>query len=170
MVEDSGARNPSVTGLPKHLRPRWRYLAVAIETWPDASVSRQSFQRRCRSAVGSLLGDVGRSRLSLSVLHFEVGDGTGEAVVRVRRGETGRARAALACLESVEGHEVGLRVRGVAGTVRACEEKYLGRAGEPTRQRSVVFENVESDAVVRDGRVDVRRDDAFAGATTVDLQ
>ncbi|MEF8775098.1 MAG: Rpp14/Pop5 family protein [Haloarculaceae archaeon] len=156
--------------LPKHLRPRWRYLAVGLETWPDAAISRGDFQRRARDAAGALLGDVGNAGLDLSVLHFEVGDGTGEAVVRVRRGQVDRARAALACVTEVDGHELGLRVRGVAGTVRACEEKYLGRAAESMRHRSVVFENVESDAVLRDGRVDVRRDGAFAGATTIDLQ
>ncbi|MFC6754912.1 ribonuclease P, partial [Halorubrum tibetense] len=31
--------------LPKHLRPRWRYLALGIEAWPDADVDRRAFQR-----------------------------------------------------------------------------------------------------------------------------
>ena len=26
--------------LPKYLRPRWRYLGVGIESWPDADVDR----------------------------------------------------------------------------------------------------------------------------------
>jgi ribonuclease P/MRP protein subunit POP5 len=155
--------------LPKHLRPRWRYLAVGLETWPDADLDRGTFQRHCWWAAQDLVGDVGSAALDLSVLRFELAEGSGRAVVQVRRGEVDRARAVLACLDEVDGHDVGLRIRGVGGTVRACEEKYLGREAEPTRQRSVVFENVESDAVVRNGRVDVRRDDAFAGATTTDL-
>jgi ribonuclease P/MRP protein subunit POP5 len=133
-------------------------------------VGRRAFQRACREAVESLHGDVGAAGVDLSVHRFDLDGGVGRAVVRVRRGEVDRARAALACLDAVDGAAIGLRVRGVAGTVRACEEKYLGRAAESSRQRNVVFENVESDAVVRDGRVDVRREEAFAGATTTDLQ
>ena len=29
--------------LPKHLQPRWRYLAVRIESWPDADIDREYF-------------------------------------------------------------------------------------------------------------------------------
>ncbi len=159
----------AVKRLPKHLRPRWRYLAVAFETWPDADLDRGTVQRHCWWAAQNLLGDVGSAALDLSVLRFECEDGDGRAVVRVRRGEIDRARAVLACLDAIDDHPVGVRVRGVSGTVRACEEKYLGREPEAPRQRSVTFENDESDAVVRDGRVDVRREDAFAGAATTDL-
>lgn len=155
--------------LPKHLRPRWRYLAVELETWPDADVDRRTFQQRCWWACQDLLGDVGAAAIDLSVMRFEHADGAGHAVVQVRRGTVDRARAALACIDAVDDDPVGIRVRGVAGTVRACEEKYLGREAEATRQRGVVFQNVESDAVLRHGRVDVRCDDAFAGATTTDL-
>ena len=155
--------------LPKHLQPRWRYLAVEIEGWPDATVDRRAFQRECWFAAQNLLGDVGSAALDLRVMRFSVEDGDGHAVVRVRRGEADRARAVLACLDAVDGHEIGLRVAGTSGTVRACEEKYIGGQPERTDQRNVVFENAERPAVVRDGRVDVRADDAFVGATELDL-
>ncbi|TKX77234.1 ribonuclease P, partial [Halorubrum sp. SD626R] len=45
--------------LPKHLRPRWRYVAVGIETWPDADVGRRAFQRALWYAAGNLVGDAG---------------------------------------------------------------------------------------------------------------
>lgn len=159
-----------MTVMPKHLRPRWRYLAVGIESWPDADLDRRSFQGAVWRSGRALLGDPGSADADLRVLRFRSDGGTAEAVVRARRDEVEPARAALACVDAVRGRPVRVRIRGVSGTMRACEEKYLGRAGEPTRQRSVVFENVESDAVVRDGRVDVRRDGAFAGATTIDLK
>jgi ribonuclease P/MRP protein subunit POP5 len=114
-----------VKHLPKHLQPRWRYLAVAVETWPDADLDRRSFQRAVWYAAQNLVGDAGSAELDLSVLRFDHDDGTGHAVVRARRGEVDRARAVLACVDDVGGVEVGLRIAGVSGTVRACEEKYL---------------------------------------------
>jgi ribonuclease P/MRP protein subunit POP5 len=71
----------------------------------------------------------------------------------------------VACRGEVDGAELGVRVRGVRGTVRACEEKYIRSPPEPTDQRNVVFENAERRAVGRDGRIDVRAGDAFVGAT-----
>ena len=109
--------------LPKHLRPRWRYLAVELRG--AGELARDPFQRECWFAAQNLLGDVGSAALDLTVVDFAFGDGEGRAVVRVRRGETDRARAVLACLDAVDGVELGLRVRGVGGTVRACREKYL---------------------------------------------
>jgi ribonuclease P/MRP protein subunit POP5 len=156
--------------LPKHLRPRWRYLAVEIETWPDAELGRDAFQRHVWYAAQNLLGDVGSGHLDLRVVSMEVNWGSGGAIVRTRRGETDRARAVLACLDGVDGHEVGLRVRGTSGTVRACEEKYMGRQRERPDQRHVVFRDAERPATVRGGRIDVRTDGAFAGATTLDFQ
>jgi ribonuclease P/MRP protein subunit POP5 len=159
-----------VKHLPKHLRPRWRYLAVGVETWPDATLDRSTFQRQLWFAAQNLVGDVGSAAVDLSVLRFDVQDGSGSAVVRTRRGEVERARAVVACLTEVDGDPVGLRVRGVSGTVRGCEEKYIGGDAEPSAQRQVVFDNAERPATERGGRVDVRTDGAFVGATVLDLQ
>mgnify|MGYP000309585523 CR=1 FL=1 len=111
--------------LPKHLRPRWRYLAVELEADADATLSRGAFQRAVWYAAGNLLGDPGSADADLRVLRFGFGDGTGDAVVRVRRGEVTPARAALACVHEVNGTDVGVWVRGVSGTIRACEGQYL---------------------------------------------
>lgn len=156
--------------LPKHLRPRWRYLAVDLEAWPDADLDRGAFQRECWYTAQNLVGDVGSARADLRVLGFEFAEGRGEAVVRTRHDAVAEARAALACVDDVDGHPVRVTVRGVSGTVRACEEKYLGRGGEPPRQSTVVFEDAARDAVTRGRRVDVRTDRAFAGATRLDLE
>ena len=156
--------------LPKHLRPRWRYLAVAIESWPDAEIGRRDFQRSLWFATQNLLGDVGSADADLTVLRFSFEDGEGEAIVRVRRGEVERARAGLACIHEIDGEEVGLKVLGVSGTVRACSEKYLGGRREFFAERKVVFEDAERTALQRDGRLDVRTDGAFAGATELDFE
>ncbi|MFP8954183.1 Rpp14/Pop5 family protein [Natrialbaceae archaeon A-arb3/5] len=154
--------------LPKHLRPRWRYLAVSIETWPDESIDRRSFQREVWYAGQNLLGDPGSAHADLSVVRFDFEDGIGDALVKVRHGETESARAALACIDEIDGAPVGIRVCGISGTIRAAEENYLGRGGQDSEERNVVFGNEERVAVVRDGSADVRLDDAFAGATDLD--
>mgnify|MGYP000002909973 FL=1 len=154
--------------LPKHLRPRWRYLAIELETWPDERIGKRSFQREVWYAGQNLLGDPGSANADLTVMRFSFSDGTGDAIVRVRRGETEPARAALACLDEIDGAPVGVRVRGISGTIRAAEENYLGRGGQESEERNVVFGNEERVAVLRDSVGDVRLDEAFAGATDLD--
>ena len=154
--------------LPKHLRPRWRYLAVGIEAWPDARIGRGDFQRSVWFAAQNLLGDAGSADAGLDVLGFDFADGEGEAVVRVRRGAVEPARAALACLAEVRGDPVGVHVRGVSGTVRACEEKFLGR-GTERESVTVTFDGEERGAEQRGGAVDVRTNGGFVGATVADL-
>ena len=156
--------------LPKHLRPRWRYLAVAVESWPDADVDRAAFQRELWYAGQNLLGDPGSADADLTVLDFEFADGYGETVVRARRGHADDARAAVACVDEVNGHPVGVAVRGTSGTVRACEEKYLGRRRELFERRKVAFEDDRRVAYGRNGAVDVRLDGSFAGATELDFE
>ncbi len=112
--------------LPKHLQPRWRYLAVELRGPPGAEFGRSTFQREVWFAAQNLVGDAGSAEADLSVLRFEFSDGSGHAVVRVRRGEVSRGRAVLACIADVDGDDLGLRVRGTSGTVRACVEDHLG--------------------------------------------
>ncbi|PSQ45346.1 ribonuclease P [Halobacteriales archaeon SW_6_65_15] len=156
--------------LPKHLRPRWRYLAVHVETWPDADFDRRDFQRSIWFAAQNLLGDAGSADADLKVLQFEFEEGVGEAIVRARHGHADEARAALACIDEIRGDKIGLRVAGISGTVRACEEKYLRGGGQIPDERKVVFEDAPRSAVERDGLLDVRTDGAFAGATELDFE
>jgi len=64
--------------LPKHLRPRWRYLAVEIETWPDTEIDRRAFQRALWYAAGNLVGDSGSADADLTLLSFAHGEGEGK--------------------------------------------------------------------------------------------
>ena len=104
--------------LPKHLQPRWRYLAVLIEGWPDTELDRDQFQRQLWYSAQNLFGDAGSADLDLSVVRFAFADGEGGAIVRTRRGEQSRGRAVVACVDSVDDQPVGLRVAGVSGTDR----------------------------------------------------
>jgi len=159
-----------VKHLPKHLQPRWRYLAVEFETWPHAAFDRRAFQAALWAAARSLLGDAGSADADLHVLRFDLQDGTGEAVVRVRRDEVARGRAALACVHRIDDQPVGLVVRGTSGTVRACEEKYLSGRQQAPAERTVAFDDAERNAVVRGPRLDVAGDDGFTGATNLDFE
>ena len=156
--------------LPKHLRPRWRYVAVGIETWPDADVGRRAFQRALWYAAGNLVGDAGSADADLTLLSFAHADGAGEAVVRARHGHVDEARAAVACVSEVDGDPVGIRVRGISGTVRACEERYMGRATASSTQRDVAFGGAERPAVVRGDACDVTAESDRIGATTFDIE
>ncbi len=156
--------------LPKHLRPRHRYLWVWIEAWPDASFDRRAFQRAVWAETRGLLGDAGSAAVDPTVVQFAFADGVGTAVVRVRRGEVDRGRAAIACITSVDGDPIEPRVRGTSGTIHAGEERYMRARPEEIDEKTVAFGNAERTAFVRSDRVDVRTDDAFAGATDLDLQ
>ncbi len=156
--------------LPKHLRPRYRYLVVEIETWPDAEFDERALQRSIWFAAQNLLGDPGSADADLRVLDSAFWRGGGEAIIRVRRDEVSAARAAVACVESVRGHPVRVAVRGVSGTMRAAEEKYKGGPPEASRQERVAFRDADRSAVVADGRVDIDLDGTFVGATPEDLE
>lgn len=156
--------------LPKHLQPRWRYLAVGLETWPDAAVDRRSFQAAVWDAARALLGDPGSADADLTVLRFEFDGGAGQAIVRVRRDEVTRGRAALACVDEIDGHPVGLAVLGASGTIRACEENYLSGRPQASGERTVAFDGADRSAVVRGPRLDVAGDDGFTGATNLDFE
>jgi ribonuclease P/MRP protein subunit POP5 len=157
--------------IPKAHRPRWRYLAVTIETPPGATIDRRSFQRATWNAVRSLLGDPGSADVDLSVIRFSSVAGVAEAVVRTRRDEVSRGRAALSCLTTIDGHPVGLLVRGVSGTVRACVERFLSSDGPVEAERTTVrFEGRTREAAVRGDRVDLGDGDTFTGTTTLNSE
>lgn len=156
--------------LPKHLQPRWRYLAVPIETWADADVDRRSFQRELWYAAQNLVGDAGSAEADLRVMRFSMQDGVGGAIVRVRRGSVDEARAVVACVDAVDGTPVGVRVSGASGTVAACSESYLADAGTKLDQQRVRLEGTERPARIRDGVVDVELPGGRLGATTSDFE
>ena len=155
--------------LPKHIRPRWRYLAVEIEAAPDADIDRGAFQRALWYAAGNLLGDVGSADADLTVFGFDFADGVGEAIVRARREETDAARAALACIDSVDDQPIGLVVRGISGTVRACEESYLRDRSPDLTEDSVAFADDQRSAIRRDDVAEISLPEGFVAATELDL-
>ena len=156
--------------LPKHLRPRYRYLVVEIETWPDAEFDERDLQRSIWFAAQNLLGDPGSADADLRVVRSSTWQGGGQAIGRVRRDEVDSARAAIACVESIHSNPVRIAVRGASGTIRAAEEKYKGGPAEAMREDQVAFRGADRPAVVTDERVDVDLDGTVVGATPEDLE
>ena len=155
---------------PKHLRPRWRYLGVGLETWPDVDLNRSAFQSALWESCRTLSGDVGGADADLTVYDFFFQHGRGEAVVKTHRGEVQLARAALGTISSVAGNPIRVRVRGVSGTVRGCEEKYLGRHRERIGETTVTVDGVERTGYRRGVAIDLQSEDTFVGATMLDIQ
>lgn len=155
--------------LPKHLRPRYRYLAVTLETWPDASLDRDGFQSALESAIRALFGDAGVAAAEPTLIRFSFVAGRGQAIVRTRRDAVVTTRAGLAAVGHVEGAPIAVCVRGISGTVRACEERYLPERQLRTGESTVAFEGADHPATVRGSRVDVHLETGFAGATDLDL-
>ena len=156
--------------LPKHLRPKWRYVAVALETDPVVSLSRGAFQRELWYAAQNLLGDAGSADADGTVVRFQFRNGDGSAVVRARRGHVEDLRAALACIETVDDATVAVTVRGVSGTIRSCEEKFIPPATERPDRREVAFANGRRPAIVRGDRVAVDVDGERVYATSEDVE
>lgn len=156
--------------LPKHIRPRWRYLAVALDAPPGATIDRTDFQRALWYAAGNLLGDARSADCALSVYAFDFEDGVGETIVRTRRGETDAARAALACVDRVDDTPVGVFVRGISGTVRACEERYLGRGTGEIEQRHVTFAERRRPAAIREDVAEISTETTVVSATELDFE
>jgi len=155
--------------LPKHLRPRYRYLAVRLESWPDHAIDRSVFQRAIEESVQSLYGDSGVSAAEPHVIQFTLREGVGQAIVRSRRDAVTETRAGLAAVSRLHGAPIGVYVRGISGTVRGCEEKYLQARQLRSDESTVVFDGTERPATVRGSRVDVHLESGFAGATDLDL-
>jgi len=158
-----------VRHLPKHLRPRYRYLAVEVEAWPNAELDRRGFQATLWAAARSFLGDADSAALDLRVVAADFWTGGGAVIVRVRRGTVEQARAALACLDAVDGEPVRVGVRGVGGTIRATKSKYLGGPPETCTTEQVDFRGESGEAWLRKDRTDVRIDGQFVGATPEEL-
>jgi ribonuclease P/MRP protein subunit POP5 len=166
--------------LPKHLRPRRRYLGVTIESWPDARIDRRAFQGTLWESARTLLGDAGSADCDPTVVRFRFEDGCGEAIVKVRREHREQGRAALACVRRIDGHPVGLRVWATSGTIRGCvaqrptgkgsaDERENGADHPLRREANVRFEGGGRRAVHKPGdRLDIDGEEGWVGATVAD--
>jgi len=150
--------------LPKSLRPRNRYVFFEVETLPDASFGEHDLRRALWFGAQNLYGDVTSAETRAEVVEYEGEDATlGTGVVRCDHEYVDETRAALACIDEVDGDPVGVRVLGVSGTLAAGR----GRYGDTPTTRETTVDGAP--AWERDGAVDVRTDDGFMCGTHHDF-
>lgn len=146
--------------LPKSLRGRRRYVFFEVETLPDASFGEHDLRRTIWFEAQNLYGDVTSAETRAELLEYDASQGGGLGVVRCAHDRVEETRAALSCVDEVDGDRLGIRVLGVSGTLDAGRDRY-GDAVPTTRATTVDG----ADAWERDGAVDVRTDDGFMCGT-----
>jgi ribonuclease P/MRP protein subunit POP5 len=150
--------------LPKSLRPRNRYVFFEVETLPDATFGEHDLRRALWFEAQNLYGDVTSAETRAQLIEYDDAQGGGLAVVRCDHEHVDETRAALACIDTVDGDSVGVRAIGVSGTLAAGRERYVDAVPE-TEETTVD----DAPAWERDGVVDVRVDDGFMCGTHHDF-
>ncbi len=133
--------------LPKSLRPSYRYVFFEVESLADEEVTERGLRRALWWEAQNLYGDITSARTELDLVEHSEGLG----VLRCRHNYVDEARAAVACVDTVDGVRVGCVVVGVSGTLDAGRERYQP-PGEAERTE------LDGDRAWRRGlRVDVDR-------------
>mgnify|MGYP006107473707 CR=1 FL=1 len=155
--------------LPKHLRPRYRYIVVSIESWPTAQLDKRTFQHAIWASTSRLFGDIGATTADLFLIRFEFSNGSGWGIIRTRRDALPIARSSIACISKINEFSVGIIVRGVSGTIKSCEDKYLSEPSEPVISGEHLFNTKMSPSFTRGNCIDIQTDTDFIGATHLDV-
>ncbi|MDF2955393.1 MAG: RNase P/RNase MRP subunit POP5 [Candidatus Alkanophagales archaeon MCA70_species_2] len=123
-----------MTRLLPSLREKKRYLV--FELLSEGEVERGEFLKELWGSLYSLFGETGASRCRLWLIDFEDAGVFDDfkmhtGIVRCAHTRTEDVRAALACITSVGGRKVSIRVKGISGTIKAARRKFFSqRAGE----------------------------------------
>ena len=155
--------------LPKHLRPRYRYIVVSIESWPTAKLDKHTFQQAIWTSTSRLFGDTGAATADLFLIRFEFSNGSGWGIIRTHRDTLPIARSSIACVSKINEFPVGIIVRGVSGTIKSCEDKYLSKLPEPVIPGEHFFNTKISPSFTRGHCIDIQTDTDFIGATHLDV-
>ncbi len=155
--------------IPKHLRPRYRYIVVSLESWSNSIIDKTSFQQSIWASVNRLFGDLGSAKSDLYLIRFEFHNGTGYGIIRTRRDSLHLARSGIACTSSVNGHPIGILVLGISGTIKSCEQKYLPVLKKSLVTGEVTFEGNSYSSTSYGELLDIKIDNDFIGATNMDI-
>ena len=155
--------------LPKHLRPRYRYIVVSIESWPTAKFDKRTFQHALWASTSRLFGDTGANAADLFLIQFEFSNGSGWGIIRTHRDALPIARPSIACISKINEFPVGILIRGVGGTIKSCQEKYLSEPSEPVHSGELLFDTKISPSFTRGHCIDIQTDTDFIGATHLDV-
>jgi len=96
-------------------RDRRRYLV--FEVMSEIEVDKYKLLNAIWNSMYSLYGDIGTSESKLWLVKY---DKLGIGILRCAHSKVEEVRAALACIHSVNGAMVGIRVIGTSGTIKAA--------------------------------------------------
>ena len=118
-----------MTRLLPSLRGKKRY--IVFEILSEGEVEKGEFLKELWNSLYSLFGETVASSCKLWLIDFDKEDDAFEdfkvytGIVRCAHKKTDEVRAALACIPSVGGKRMSIRVRGISGTIKAARRKFI---------------------------------------------
>jgi len=106
--------------LPPTLRERRRY--ILFEVMQERDIDKQELLKAIWNSVYSLHGDVGASESKLGLIEYNKREDIGTGILRCANSKVEEVRASLACIHSVNGLRVGIRVKKISGTIKGARE------------------------------------------------
>ncbi len=144
-------------------------MVVSIESWPTANIDKRTFQHAIWTSTSRLFGDNGAATADLFLIRFEFSDGSGWGIIRTPRDALHMAKSSLACISQINEFPIGILIKGVSGTIKTCEEKYLSDLPTSIVSKELFFNNKLSSCFIRENSVDIKIDNDFIGATHLDV-
>lgn len=155
--------------IPKHLRPRYRYIVVSLESWCNSIIDKTSFQQSIWVSANRLFGDLGSAKSDLYLVSFEFHNGMGYGIIRTRRDSLHLARSSISCISSINDCSIGILVLGIGGTLKSCRQKYLPVLKKSLVMGEVTFEGNSYPSISYGEYIDIEIDNDFIGATNMDI-
>jgi ribonuclease P/MRP protein subunit POP5 len=106
--------------MPPSLRERRRYLL--FEVLCEREIDKRDLLKEIWDSIYSLYGDVGASEIKVRLIEYQNGEErmNGVGILRCAHDKVEEARASLACIHSVNGARVGIRVIKISGTIKGA--------------------------------------------------
>ncbi len=106
--------------MPPSLRERKRYLL--FEVLGEQEVNKKELLKEIWDSMYSLYGDVGASESKLWLIEYHKREETtgGVGILRCAHDKVDEVRASLACIHSVNGARVSIRVLRTSGTIKGA--------------------------------------------------
>lgn len=106
--------------MPPSLRERRRYLL--FEVLCEREIDKRDLLKEMWDSIYSLYGDVGASEIKLQLIeyHSRGESKSGVGILRCAYDKVEEVRASLACIHSVNGARVGIRVTKISGTIKGA--------------------------------------------------
>ncbi|MHC1611017.1 MAG: Rpp14/Pop5 family protein [Candidatus Methanospirareceae archaeon] len=104
--------------LPPSLRERRRYLR--FEVISEREIDKRELLKAIWDSLYGLYGDVVASESKIWLIEYHKGEKNGVGILRCAHDKTDEVRASLACIHSVNGAQVGIRVIKTSGTIKGA--------------------------------------------------